>query len=116
MTNGNPLAGRDLLRLLDLTPEEFELVLDTAAQQKADWAAGIHEAPCKDESVAIILEKPSLRTRSSFEIGTYRLRAPVKPLRLAELGALPQTPAAVFAVTGRTPEQHSLEEEEGKNQ
>lgn len=75
MTNGNPLAGRDLLRLLDLTPEEFELVLDTAAQQKADWAAGIHETPCKDESVAIILEKPSLRTRSSFEIGTYRLGA-----------------------------------------
>lgn len=75
MTNGNPLAGRDLLRLLDLSPEEFELVLDTAAQQKADWAAGIHETPCKDESVAIILEKPSLRTRSSFEIGTYRLGA-----------------------------------------
>lgn len=75
MTNGNPLAGRDLLRLLDLSPKEFELVLDTAAQQKADWAAGIHETPCKDESVAIILEKPSLRTRSSFEIGTYRLGA-----------------------------------------
>lgn len=75
MTNANPLAGRDLLRLLDLSPEEFELVLDTAAQQKADWAAGIHETPCKDESVAIILEKPSLRTRSSFEIGTYRLGA-----------------------------------------
>lgn len=75
MTNGNPLAGRDLLRLLDLTPEEFGLVLDTAVQQKADWAAGVHETPCKDESVAIILEKPSLRTRSSFEIGTYRLGA-----------------------------------------
>ena len=75
MTNDNPLAGRDLLRLLDLTPEEFVLVLDTAAQQKADWAAGVHETPCKDESVAIILEKPSLRTRSSFEIGTYRLGA-----------------------------------------
>lgn len=75
MTNANPLAGRDLLRLLDLSPEEFELVLDTTAQQKADWAAGIHETPCKDESVAIILEKPSLRTRSSFEIGTYRLGA-----------------------------------------
>ncbi len=75
MTNDNPLAGRDLLRLLDLTPEEFGLVLDTAVQQKADWAAGVHETPCKDESVAIILEKPSLRTRSSFEIGTYRLGA-----------------------------------------
>ena len=69
------LAGRDLLRLLDLTPEEFNLVLDTAAKQKADWKAGVHEAPCAGKAVAIIMEKPSLRTRSSFEIGTYRLGA-----------------------------------------
>ena len=64
------LAGRDCLRLLDLAPAEFELVLDTAAKQKADWAAGVHEAPCAGQAVAIIMEKPSLRTRSSFEIGT----------------------------------------------
>ncbi|MGI6032068.1 MAG: ornithine carbamoyltransferase [Coriobacteriales bacterium] len=71
----NTLAGRDLLRLLDLSVEEFNLVLDTAAKQKADWAAGIHDAPQKGKAVAIILEKPSLRTRSSFEIGTARLGA-----------------------------------------
>ncbi len=73
--NANSLAGRDCLRLLDLTPEEFELVLQTAAKQKADWAAGIHEAPCAGKAIAIIMEKPSLRTRSSFEIGAYRLGA-----------------------------------------
>lgn len=75
MTDKNPLAGRDVLRLLDLTPEEFELVLDTAAKQKADWAAGIHDKPQADKAVAIILEKPSLRTRASFEIGAARLGA-----------------------------------------
>lgn len=80
--SSNPLAGRDVLRLLDLTPEEFELVIDTAAQQKADWADGIHEKPCADEAVAIIMEKPSLRTRSSFEIGAARLGA--HPLVLAD--------------------------------
>lgn len=79
---GNPLAGRDLLRLLDLTPEEFALVLDTAARQKADWAAGKHEAPQAGKAVAIIMEKPSLRTRSSFEIGAARLGA--HPLVLAD--------------------------------
>lgn len=73
--SNNALAGRDCLRLLDLTPEEFTLVLDTAARQKADWKAGVHDAPCAGKSVAIIMEKPSLRTRSSFEIGTYRLGA-----------------------------------------
>ena len=72
---GNTLYGRDCLRLLDLTPDEFALVLDTATAQKAAWAAGVHDKPCADEAVAIILEKPSLRTRSSFEIGTYRLGA-----------------------------------------
>ena len=71
----NPLAGRDCLRLLDLTPEEFTLVLDVAAQQKAAWAAGTHEKPYEGKAVAIILEKPSLRTRSSFEIGAWRLGA-----------------------------------------
>ncbi len=71
----NTLAGRDCLRLLDLSPEEFELVINTAAKQKADWAAGVQEVPYVGKSVAIIMEKPSLRTRSSFEIGSYRLGA-----------------------------------------
>ena len=69
------LAGRDLLRLLDLTPAEVALILKTAECQKADWAAGIHEAPLAGQAVAIIMEKPSLRTRNSFEIGAYRLGA-----------------------------------------
>ncbi|MGI6217692.1 MAG: ornithine carbamoyltransferase [Coriobacteriales bacterium] len=72
---GNPLAGRDVLRLLDLSPEEVKLVLDTAAKQKADWAAGIHEKPYVDKAVAIILEKPSMRTRNSFDVGVTRLGA-----------------------------------------
>ncbi|MBP2300562.1 NAD(P)/FAD-dependent oxidoreductase [Azospirillum picis] len=36
-------------------------------------------------------------------IGTYRLRSPVKPLRLSELAALPVPPDAVSAVTGEPP-------------
>ncbi len=71
----NTLKGRDLLRLLDLTPTETALVLETAARQKAAWAAGIHDAPLMGKAVAIITEKPSMRTRNSFEIGAYRLGA-----------------------------------------
>lgn len=67
------LAGRDVLRLLDLTPAEVALVLETAAAQKAAWAAGEHDAPLAGQAVAIIMEKPSLRTRNSFEIAAYRL-------------------------------------------
>lgn len=71
----NPLAGRDVLRLLDLTPEEVKLVLDTAAKQKSDWSKGVFEKPYENKSVAIILEKPSMRTRNSFDVGVTRLGA-----------------------------------------
>lgn len=69
----NALAGRDLLRLLGLAPEEVALVLETAAFQKAAWASGDHGAPLAGQAVAIILEKPSLRTRNSFEVAAFRL-------------------------------------------
>lgn len=52
--------------------------------------------------------------RDPADIGTYRLRFPVKPLRLAELAAMPQHAAAISAVTGHssTPsEQHRKEEQ-----
>ena len=75
----NPLAGRDLLRLLDLTPAELHMVLSTAAAQKAAWKADAKkefaQAPYVGKAVAIVLEKPSLRTRISFEIGAERLGA-----------------------------------------
>ena len=69
------LAGRDLLRLLDLSPQEMNLIIETAAEQKAAWKKGVRESPCAGATVAIILEKPSFRTRSSFEIGAARLGA-----------------------------------------
>ncbi|MDR2713991.1 MAG: ornithine carbamoyltransferase [Coriobacteriales bacterium] len=76
---GNTLAGRDLLRLLDLAPAELHLVLSTAVAQKSAWKTNalqeVAQAPYKDKAVGIIMEKPSLRTRISFEIGTQRLGA-----------------------------------------
>ncbi|MDR1358709.1 MAG: hypothetical protein LBJ48_05090, partial [Coriobacteriales bacterium] len=72
---GNPLAGRDLLRLLDLTPQELHAVLATALAQKVAWKAGERSQPYAGRAVAIIMEKPSLRTRVSFELGVKRLGA-----------------------------------------
>jgi len=75
----NPLAGRDLLRLLDLTPSEFHLVLSTALEIKKLWKANPAGeqggAPYAGKAVAVIMEKPSLRTRVSFELATSRLGA-----------------------------------------
>ena len=76
---GNPLAGRDLLRLLDLSPQEFHLVLSTALANKQLWKANAAamqaQALYAGQAVGIILEKPSLRTRVSFEVATARMGA-----------------------------------------
>nr|WP_315941351.1 hypothetical protein [Agrobacterium fabrum]UVZ00157.1 NAD(P)/FAD-dependent oxidoreductase [Agrobacterium fabrum] len=50
------------------------------------------------------------RKISPGEVGTYRLRSPVKPVRLAELAHLPHTPHALKAVTGRDPVDHDTNE------
>ena len=71
----NTLAGRSVLRLFDLNPTEVALVLNTAVRQKAEWAAGNRPAPQAGRAVAIILEKPSLRTRTSFDVASARLGA-----------------------------------------
>ncbi len=68
-----PLSGRDLLALSDLTPHEVALVLDAALEQKAAWAAGDHSAPLSGRAAALIFQKPSMRTRVSFEVGCARL-------------------------------------------
>ncbi|NSZ66720.1 MULTISPECIES: opine oxidase subunit OoxA [Rhizobium/Agrobacterium group] len=50
------------------------------------------------------------RKVSPADVGTYRLRSPVKPVRLAELAHLPHTARALKAVTGRDPVDHDATE------
>ncbi|MBM3090309.1 FAD-dependent oxidoreductase [Ensifer sp. T173] len=72
--------------------------------------------PCQGRLCASTVTEMMAAERrvSPSGIGTYRLRAPVKPLRLSELAALPQTRDAVVAVTGRVPEEPSnLQTEKG---
>lgn len=67
--------GRDLLTIADLSPQELEHVLDVAAAGKRMWRGGQRTAPLAGKAVAIILQKPSLRTRMSFEVACVRLGA-----------------------------------------
>ena len=71
----NPLRGRDLLSLGDLTPAELLMLLDTAEAQKRAWARGSRSTPLAGKSVALIFQKPSMRTRVSFEVACVRLGA-----------------------------------------
>jgi ornithine carbamoyltransferase len=76
---GNSLVGRDFLRLLDLSPGEFHGLLSTTIVDKLRWKADAAneqgKAPSAGRAVGIILEKPSLRTRVSFERAVSRLGA-----------------------------------------
>ncbi|HWL65936.1 MAG TPA: ornithine carbamoyltransferase [Actinomycetota bacterium] len=62
---------RDLLSIDDLNPEELGALLDRAADVKDDPAA--FGDSLKGRNVVLLFEKPSLRTRVSFEIGVTML-------------------------------------------
>ena len=59
----------NLVDIDDLTPEELHAVLDRAATIKA----GREEPSLANQTLAMIFEKPSTRTRVSFETGMTRL-------------------------------------------
>ncbi len=64
------LRGRDFLDIADLDPAELRSVLALAHDVKAGrWA----ERPLVGKHVAMLFQKPSHRTRVSFEVGIARL-------------------------------------------
>ncbi len=67
------LQGRDLLSLAELTDEEFDGVLDSALQLKRGWKAGVRPPLLEHKTIAMIFEKQSLRTRSTFDIAMSQL-------------------------------------------
>ena len=66
-------AKRDFLRVSDLSTTELLEVLDLAARLKAELEAGTPHALLPGRTLAMIFEKPSLRTRVTFEIGMAQL-------------------------------------------
>ena len=67
------LKGNDFLKLLDYTPEQIDYLLRLAAKLKAEKKAGIPHRLCEGRNVALIFEKTSTRTRSSFEVAAHDL-------------------------------------------
>lgn len=67
------LTGRNLLSMKDLTGEEILAILDRAADIKAHRAKWEKAAPMAGKTLGMLFQKPSLRTRVSFETGMTRL-------------------------------------------
>jgi ornithine carbamoyltransferase len=62
-----PFKGRSLLNWIDWTPAEITKLLDISAQVKAESHKGEIHQRFLGKTIALIFEKRSTRTRSSFE-------------------------------------------------
>jgi ornithine carbamoyltransferase len=112
---------KDFLSVLDFDAADFERCLQLAAQLKADRSLGRH-APNADaldgRHVALLFDKPSLRTRTTFEIAIRELGGHPVPLQ-PDVALGHREPVAdvarnlerwVDAVVIRTFSQHVLQE------
>ncbi|HEY3263862.1 MAG TPA: ornithine carbamoyltransferase [Actinomycetota bacterium] len=107
---------RDFLSIDDLTPDELAWLLDLSAKVKAtpeDYADRLHR-----KAVAMIFEKPSTRTRASFEVaveaaGGHALVLSSSELQLGRGESIEDTGRVlsryVDAIVLRTFEQERLE-------
>jgi ornithine carbamoyltransferase len=64
---------RHVLSLFDLTADEIERVFSITQDLKAKYNNGLREALLPGRVAALLFEKPSLRTRVSFEAGMANL-------------------------------------------
>jgi ornithine carbamoyltransferase len=67
------LKKKDLVGIHELDSEEVHSILELAADLKERLANGVKHRTCKGKVLAMIFQKPSTRTRISFEVGMYQL-------------------------------------------
>ena len=78
------LRGRDFLRNSDLSPLEYRAMMDTAHALKRGEYKG--QKPLEGKTLAMIFEKPSLRTRTTFDVAMFQLGGHSVNLTNAEIG------------------------------
>ena len=105
---------KDLLSIADLTSEDIRLLISRAIDLKAEGWLSLLER----KTLAIMFEKPSLRTRVSFELAMRQLGGQTIYLSPAEVGlgqreSIPDVGRVlsryVDAIAARTFSHHSLE-------
>jgi ornithine carbamoyltransferase len=79
------LVGRDFLSIADLTGGEIQSLLELAVKLKAEAKQGTLKHPLSGEVIGLLFEKPSTRTRASFETAVYQLGGQAMYLRADEL-------------------------------
>ena len=83
--SSSPLAGRNCLTLAEFSAEELQIILDQAERLKALRQSRTPFQPLSGKTLAMIFQKPSNRTRVSFEVGMYQLGGHALPLSPQEV-------------------------------
>jgi ornithine carbamoyltransferase len=76
----------DFLSISDFTRTEIEALLELAIRLKKEWFAGGNEPVLKGKVMAMIFQKPSLRTRVSFDMAMRHLGGDALYLSPSEIG------------------------------
>lgn len=71
--NENSMRGKDVLGIEDLSKEEINLILEVALKLKTNKFDETQTKFAKGQTLAMLFEKPSLRTRVTFEAGMTQL-------------------------------------------
>ncbi|MGI6250464.1 MAG: ornithine carbamoyltransferase [Anaerolineaceae bacterium] len=77
---------KDFLDIIDYTPEELQALLDLAIRLKKEYQAGGNAPALKGKVLAMIFQKPSLRTRVSFDMAMRHLGGDALYLSPNEIG------------------------------
>jgi len=64
---------KDLLTLADLSGDELWHILNVAQELKEEWLEGSNQPILMGKTLGMLFQKPSLRTRVSFEVGMLHL-------------------------------------------
>lgn len=81
---------KDFIAISDYSASEIQDLLDLAVRLKAEWKAGGNPSLIKNKVMAMIFQKPSLRTRVSFDMAMRHLGGDalyLSPRRLAWVSA-----------------------------
>jgi ornithine carbamoyltransferase len=66
-------SKKDVLSIADLSASEINKILKLASRLKKDQKAGRGRPVLRGKTLGMIFQKPSTRTRVSFEVGMYQL-------------------------------------------
>jgi ornithine carbamoyltransferase len=80
------MQKKDFIDIIDYTPSELKDLLDLAVRLKAEHNAGGNEPVLRGKVLAMIFQKPSLRTRISFEIAMRHLGGDALYISPPEIG------------------------------